>query len=237
MGTWWVSDLLNKPGGEVMLISWVIWVVGSIVLHELGHGWAAIACGDDTPRETGHMTWNPLVHMGWPSFIAFAILGIAWGLMPVNPSRFRGRYDDAIVALAGPMMNVLLALSAIVLYAIWVGAAGGWWFGTPVPDKLFINVRTFLWVGAYLNIALALFNLFPIPPLDGSRVLSTFVPQLREAFFSPQGAIFGLIVMVLLFRYAPGIIFKTSSKAADRAIAATVSVLVPSIRSNAPSTP
>lgn len=114
MTSWWVTSVLDSPGGGILLFSWVVWVIGSIVLHELGHGWAAIACGDDTPRRERHMTLNPLVHMGWPSLLLFAILGMAYGRMPVNPANFKSPWDDVIVALAGPMMNVLLAVGAII---------------------------------------------------------------------------------------------------------------------------
>ena len=58
---WWVAELLRDS--PMLLASWVVWVIGSIVLHELAHGWAAIRQGDDTPRALGHMTWNPIVHM------------------------------------------------------------------------------------------------------------------------------------------------------------------------------
>jgi Zn-dependent protease len=234
---WWVSSYLTMPNGEVIVISWVIWVIGSIVLHELGHGWAALACGDDTPRESGHMTWNPLVHMGWPSLIAFAILGIAWGAMPINPNRFRHKGDEALVALAGPMMNVLLAVGAIVLYAVWVGAAGGYWFGAKAPNNLYDNVLTFLRLGALLNIALAVFNLLPVPPLDGFRVLMTFIPPLRDFFRSSFGQVAALVVIVLLFTSAPRLIFQLAGRSAARAIDAAVSVLVPSAHLNVPSGP
>ncbi len=61
----------------------------SVTLHELAHGFAALSQGDDTPRQTGHMTLNPIVHMGWESIIFLAIGGISWGQMPVNPRKFR----------------------------------------------------------------------------------------------------------------------------------------------------
>ena len=88
-GSWWVQRIYDE-GGFVLLFTWVIWVLGSIVLHELSHGWAALWEGDDTPRRLHRLTINPWVHMGPTSLIVFAVLGIAWGLMPVDPSRFRG---------------------------------------------------------------------------------------------------------------------------------------------------
>ena len=110
---WWVADVLHGAG-PFMLLSWIFWVIFSITLHELGHGWAAIRVGDDTPVRTGHMSMNPLVHMGATSLIVFAVVGIAWGAMPVNPSRFRGKHADALVAAAGPAINVGLFVICIV---------------------------------------------------------------------------------------------------------------------------
>lgn len=119
MNRWWVSAYWEAD--PALLVSWVFWVIVSIVLHELAHGWVAIRLGDRTPIETGRMTWNPLVHMGQTSLIVFALVGIAWGMMPVNPSSLRGRYGDAWVSLAGPAMNLALALVLIVLGGIWLG--------------------------------------------------------------------------------------------------------------------
>src|SRR4051794_8117784 len=88
----------------------VITVVVSICIHELSHGFMAIALGDRTPIESGHMTLNPAVHMGVFSVLCLLTAGIAWGSMPVDPTRLRGRYADALVAAAGPASNVVLAL-------------------------------------------------------------------------------------------------------------------------------
>src|SRR5579862_344316 len=88
----------------------IIAVVVSICLHELAHGIVAIWLGDRTPIELGRITLNPLVHMGLPSLIVLLISGIAWGAMPVNERRLRGKYAPALVAAAGPAMNVLIAV-------------------------------------------------------------------------------------------------------------------------------
>ena len=70
---WWVSDYYQHD--PMLLVSWIFWVVASIALHELAHGYVAIRCGDDTPYHSGHMTWNPLVHMGQTALIMFALFG------------------------------------------------------------------------------------------------------------------------------------------------------------------
>lgn len=108
-----------------VLVSWVFWVIVSIVLHELGHGFTAIRAGDRTPIELGHMTPNPIVHMGRSSLIAFALFGFAWGAMPVNPSKFRGPYDRLKVSGAGPAVNVGLAVVCGLACGVWVALTRG----------------------------------------------------------------------------------------------------------------
>lgn len=210
---WWVTNALNQPEGPIVLGSWVFWVIFSIVLHELGHGYAAIRQGDDTPIYTGHMTWNPLVHMGTMSLIAFAILGIAWGQMPVNPNRFKSRYGDAFVAAAGPFVNLLLAVVCIVASAFWPYANGVF------ADHVFRNIEIFLRFGAMLNVALMAFNLVPIPPLDGSKIVGDFFPAFNRIWQGERGAIIGLIAFMALWSFGGGIVFGLAMLAAEIAIA------------------
>lgn len=190
---WWVADLLRRDPAQ--LLSWVVWVIGSIVLHELAHGWAAIRCGDRTPIESGHMTWNPLVHMGKLSLLAFAVIGFASGLMPVNPSRFRRPGDRALVAAAGPAMNLALAIVSTLLAAVWIRYGGG------AGDNMYRNVQVFFISGAYLNLVLMVLNLLPIPPLDGSTILSTLSPSVRALYAHPRGQAVALGLLIVLFLY------------------------------------
>jgi Zn-dependent protease len=215
----------------ILLVSWVFWVICSITLHELSHGWAAIRCGDRTPIETGHMTWNPIVHMGPTSLIMFAVTGITWGAMPINPARFRGRYDEAKVAFAGPAMNLLLATLCTLAFGLWIGTAGGRWFsGVSANQVLYHNVQIFLRVGVMLNIMLFLFNLLPVPPLDGSRVLSSIHPGYRRMLEGPNAGQIALGLFVVLFLFGGKYIFRAASEATDVATHAIVSVLAPGPR-------
>lgn len=216
---WWLSDWY-QAGGIVLVGSWIFWVIFSIVLHELSHGWAALACGDRTPVDSGHMTWNPLVHMGPMSLLMFALIGIAWGAMPVNPYNFRGRYDDAKVAFAGPLMNLALAVGCVLLAGVWVAYAGQF-----APSHVQDNVWVFLRVGAALNIALMLFNLIPIPPLDGSRILGSFWTGFERLLSTEQGAVVSLVLMMLLFFQGGSFIFGTAFATTNTAIDAVVSVI------------
>ena len=215
-GGWWISDLLNDPSinGQVWVVSWTVWVLISICLHELAHGWTAIKLGDDTPRLAGHMTWNPMVHMGPYSLFLFVFIGIAWGAMPVNPSRLRGRYADAIVSLAGPLMNLVLATLALAGLLLWMPLCDGQLISSfTIAKPLSENMATFLHLGAMLNIVLMLFNLLPVPPLDGGRILMDVMPSYRRVMQSENGRWVALGVFVIFFVFASSLIFVVANTA------------------------
>ena len=141
--------------------------------------------GDDTPRVTGHMTANPVVHMGMPSIIAFLIIGIAWGMMPVNPYRFRhGKWGRIFVSAAGPLMNLGLAvISLTILGCMW----------SPF-DRDLTHVELFLFTGGFLNLILFALNMLPVPPLDGSNILSNLSQTVRGWYSHPQARMAGLLL-------------------------------------------
>jgi Zn-dependent protease len=195
--SWWVGDLAGA-GRYIELISWIFWVLLSVTLHELAHGWAAIWQGDDTPVRLNRMTANPVVHMGPQSLIMFALCGIAWGMMPVNPYNFRNRrWGDVYVSAAGPAMNLLLAAVCLVLVTLWLRVAPA---GT---EPLYRNGAEFLFTGMWLNLILAVLNLLPIPPLDGSKVLSGFSSRARALFEHPQAGLFGMFAFIVIFFMSP----------------------------------
>jgi Zn-dependent protease len=188
---WWVTDYIDN-GLHVVLISHIFWVIFSITLHELTHGWAAIWQGDDTPRRLGHMNMNPLVHMGPMSLVMFGLVGIAWGLMPVDPGRFRWkRRGWIVVAAAGPFMNLLLAIVSAILLALWIKLGPS---HLPVYDHLI----TFLFVGGLLNVGLMLFNLLPVPPLDGSAILSGISSRWYRLMHQTNAPMIGMFVVLAL---------------------------------------
>lgn len=157
----------------------------SICLHELAHGIVAIAQGDDTPTKSGHMTLNPVVHMGVASIIFLCVAGIAWGQMPVNPNKFRNqRVGNILVSAAGPGMNLGLSLVAIALLKIVTTQPWG--------ERISAD---FLLLMAVWNINLFLFNLLPIPPLDGFHVWSEFFPSLKPL----ENTAFGMFALMILF--------------------------------------
>lgn len=203
---WWVANVWNNPNqGPVWVVSWIVWVVSSIVLHELAHGWTAIRYGDLTPRWTGHMTWNPLVHMGGYSLVALGVFGLAWGAMPVDSSRLRGRHAEALVLAAGPAMNLALAIVAIICLVIWEPLANGHLISNLiVADPLASNLSDFFFVGAFLNLLLMMFNLLPVVPLDGGRIAACYIRPYRDFVQTEHGMWVGFGVMIIFFWFAGG---------------------------------
>jgi len=193
-----IQTLADDP---VFFVSWFVTVVLSISLHELAHGAAAIWRGDDTPRRMGHMTVNPVVHMGMWSMIALLVAGIAWGQMPIDSTRLRGRWSGAMVAAAGPATNFLLAVLGLTVLALWQRWGD-------IPETVFLqNVQQFAWVFGCANLVLGLFNLVPVPPLDGSHVAADISRSYASFVSDPahQGTIF--MAFVLVFAAAGPFIF------------------------------
>lgn len=193
---WWVHSMIQN-GQYTELISWIFWVIFSITLHELAHGWAAIWQGDRTPIELGHMNGNPLVHMGPHSLLIFALCGIAWGAMPVSPHRFRTRrWGDVYVSAAGPAMNLLIGFVCLIILTIWLK------FGHP-GSNFYRNLSIFLYYGIALNFILAPLNLLPIPPLDGSTILAGFSMKARELYRHPNAPMIGMGLFIVIFFLSP----------------------------------
>lgn len=179
----------------------------SLALHELGHAWVAERVGDKTARNLGRITLNPLKHLDPMGTILIFIAGFGWAKpVPVNPQNFRDyRSGVLLVSLAGVTVNILIALALLALLAylgIRMTDAGQI---TTVPGSQAMNLlgnRTGatllegLFLGARINIVLAVFNLFPIPPLDGSRVLQAFAPQSWQRTMWQLGR-YGIFILIL----------------------------------------
>ena len=156
-------------------------VIPSIILHEISHGWVALAFGDDTAKRSGRLSLNPLAHVDLvgtlivPAVMALSGLGMfGWAKpVPVNVGRLRHpRNEGVVVALAGPFTNALLATAAGLLF---VGFHGSSTYTFAHPNgALWAEILFYL---GLVNIFLGAFNLLPIPPLDGSAVLERFLPR------------------------------------------------------------
>ena len=141
-----------------------------ITLHECAHGWAAYRLGDDTAKRMGRLTLDPLKHIDIIGLAMMVLFRFGWAKpVPVDMRKFKNpKRDMAVTAAAGPLMNVILCLAALFLYGL--TAPGAFYRGGAL---YYLNEG--LYLTAYLSLALALFNIIPIPPLDGSKVLYSFI--------------------------------------------------------------
>lgn len=205
--------LLAAQGGFLENLRWAallfIALVISISLHEFGHAWAADKCGDPLPRRMGRVTLNPLAHADRtgtliiPALMIFvpALLGglpqfiFGWGkpVLVSLPNRETRMKDDILTTLAGPSMNLILAFIGAILLGAYAGI-----FGTENADPV-----TFFVLFIQLNLALMIFNLLPIPPLDGSRLMF-YAAKMKEETYYKIAANAWWILLALILLPSPG---------------------------------
>lgn len=162
----WLSQL-NISGLMELVIS-VSASLLCITVHETCHGLAALCLGDPTAKEQGRLSLNPLRHVDPMGLVMMALLHFGWArAVPVNPGNFRHpKAGMALTALAGPVSNVCLMLLAVLAY-----------YGVAIFCPEWEYLVMFLQLTAILSAGLAVFNLFPIPPLDGSKILFAVLPD------------------------------------------------------------
>ena len=140
-------------------------------LHEYAHAWMATKLGDDTARLQGRLTLNPFAHLSFMGVLMLVIVGFGYAKpVPVNIMNFKDKKKGfAFTAIAGPVMNLILATIFIFIANAVYRFAGA--------SETVDSIRSFIYTAGYINISLAVFNLLPIPPLDGSRIAALLVPD------------------------------------------------------------
>jgi len=182
----------------------------AITAHELAHGLAADKLGDPTARLLGRLTLNPLRHLDPIGTLAVFFFGFGWARpVPVNANNLRSPRGDMIwVSLAGPFANLLLALaSALLLRGLtWLGGVLG--PSAEVAAVLLVPLRMMVAFSLFINVILGVFNLMPLPPLDGGKVVTGLLPERYSALLIRLEP-FGLLLVLFLVIYTPvwGVIF------------------------------
>lgn len=166
----------------------------ALTVHEYAHGLAADRLGDHTARYAGRLTLNPIAHVDWLGLLLLFVAGFGWAKpVPVNPYNLRGNIKQGLllVSLAGPAANLVLALAAAVLLGLIDYMQSG--FGLLLLYQLI-----------YINVVLAIFNLIPIPPLDGSKILAGILPGQQQWLVALEQ--YGVLLLLILM--ATGLIGK-----------------------------
>jgi Zn-dependent protease len=186
-----------------VLINGLLQYLGLVILltfHEYGHAWMALKCGDSTAKDEGRLSLNPLVHLdpigtGLIPLLqifspAIGTFLIGWAKpVPVNINNLRHpKRDDILVSMAGPAMNVLLAIGLVLLMRIGVAV------GQPSAVNIFESM-------AFLSLLLCFFNLLPIPPLDGSHVMRVLINM--DYYTYLQIAQYGFIIIIVILNFVP----------------------------------
>lgn len=182
----------------------------SVIIHEVAHGYMALRLGDPTAKMLGRLTLSPLPHIDLIGSILIPLLSIlstgsvfiAWAKpVPVNPANFaHPRRDDILVSIVGPGSNILLAFVCSIAFIALDLVAGAMQFSSPdfVSSGIAFMLKMF-YGGIYLNIVLAVFNLIPVPPLDGSHVLASLLPPRAAQGYRSIGFV-GILLLIFLMR-------------------------------------
>ncbi len=182
---------------QPIVIIQIIILVFSVVFHEVAHGRAALWKGDTTARDAGRLTMNPISHIDiigtilFPLFIVLIRAGVPFGWakpVPISPWNFKEpKKDMALVSFAGPASNFFLAMVAGIAFRIFTKSLG--------PSHIIVQALSF---AVLINLILFVFNLLPIPPLDGSKIIMAFLPHEAAERYNQIGR-FGFIIIFGLF--------------------------------------
>lgn len=200
-------------------VFYVVILIMSVVIHEVAHGYMAYRLGDDTARFQGRLTLNPLVHLDiigsvlLPLLLVISNAGfvVGWAKpVPYNPNNLKtGKYSEVLVALAGILANLLIAITFGILIRIVM--MSGISFGDAYTMSAFYKIASTVVI---VNIVLAFFNLIPIPPLDGSKVLFGLFPyRLREmsVFMDKWGTYILIFFIIFIWKYLSPLIYTVFS--------------------------
>ena len=172
-------------------------ILFSLTIHEYAHALVAYRLGDDTAKRQGRLSLNPLVHLDVLGTLLLFIVHFGWAKpVPVDPRNFRNpKKDMLMVAIAGPISNILTAIAAaVILKAIFENFAA-----IPPGSGADVAVRMLVWF-MYIGIVLAVFNMIPVPPLDGSRVLYGLLPD-SLAYRYARFETYGIFILFALFLF------------------------------------
>ena len=213
-----VGQLLSDTNALLSLLLTLPAVLIAITFHEFAHAFAADKLGDDTARRQGRLNLNPLSHIDPIGMVMLIFAGFGWGKpVEINPRNFNRNIKmpvaEAIVAAAGPIMNFILAIIFCVIYVAIMKFAPMFVF-TQIGGIVIILLR----VCISINIGLGIFNLIPLPPLDGSKILAAFLPYSAKNWLEKYYNIFYIVFVVIWVTGIAGNIISPIISAVDKGL-------------------
>ena len=198
MVLWGLSSYIANVNALLGLLYTIPGVLIAITFHEFAHAKVADMLGDDTPRREGRISLNPLAHIDPIGFTMLLFAGFGWGKpVNVNPRNYNRDITvekaDAIVSIAGPAMNMILAIGFTVIYFI----IYKFWGTLVLTNRILGIIMQMIMYTITINIGLGIFNLIPLPPLDGSKVIKPFLPYNAKQWFEEREMIFYLVFVGL----------------------------------------
>ena len=202
-----LTNLITNPGALFSLLASIPGVLLAITFHEYAHGLVAYKLGDNTAKDEGRLSLNPLDHLDPIGTLMLLFAGFGWGKpVHVNPRNYTRKISmekgEAIVSAAGPIMNILLAIIFTLIYFAVKKYASVAFLSSTVGGIILLLIVSVI----STNIGLGVFNLIPLPPLDGSKIIMPFLPYKAKEFFVNNEQIFSLIFVVLWVTGIAGII-------------------------------
>ena len=202
-----VAQYVTNPSALFSLILSIPGVLIAITFHEFAHGWAAYKLGDNTAKAEGRLNLNPLNHLDPIGTLLLVFAGFGWGKpVHVNPTNYTRKISmekgEAIVAFAGPLMNIILAIIFTLIYFAIYKFIGIKFIATTVGSVVMLLISAII----SINIGLGLFNLIPLPPLDGSKIIMPFLPYKAKQWFRNNEQIFYFIFVAIWITGIAGII-------------------------------
>lgn len=193
-----ISVYITEPAKLLTLLLSIPGILIAITFHEFAHAFVADKLGDDTPRRQGRLSLNPLAHLDIYGTFLMIVAGFGWGKpVQINPNNFRRtitiKKGEALVSIAGPAMNLILAIVFSIIYGLII-KFGGLTFILSSTGSIISEIIQYI---IAMNVGLCVFNLLPLPPLDGSKILLAFLPTKAQTWFEEHEKMLYIIFIVI----------------------------------------